>query len=554
MSIEDSIRRHAIENRLRYGKASEKAIIGKVLAEFPEERADIQNLIERIRAVVKEVNDLGEEDLKLYEKRRKGRKRKLELKLPRRVRNVVMRFAPNPNGPATLGSARGIVVNYELARKYNGRFILRFDDTDPKTKKPMPRAYEWYLEDCKWLGAKPDEVYYASDRIPIYYRYAEKLIKLGKAYVCFCSRERFKSLKDKKIECQDRNRSIEKNLELWNNMLSNKYEEGECVLRIKTDMKHKDPALRDWVAFRIIKEEHPRVKDRFIVWPTLDFESAIEDHILGITHIIRGKDLMDSEKRQRFIYEYLGWEYPVTLHWGRIKIKEFGKFSTSKLKKDIENGKYFGWDDPRIPTLLALRRRGISAEAIRNLIISLGINENDISISMENLFAENRKVLDPIANRYFFVPNPRKIIVKNAKSLSIRIPLHPSFRERGYREFHIRDNGRDEIELFIPGDDANELKEGDEIRLMNLFNIRIEEIDKEIIAKKLEEKNLKAKKVQWVQDYIEGKVVMPTKIIRGYLEPLCNSLRVGDIVQFERFGFSKLDERDNVLVFYFAHR
>lgn len=555
-SLREAIREHAIRNRLQYGEASEKAVIGKVLAEFPDERKNIKKLMADIKSVVGEVNNLPDTELKTEKIKRERQKEIKELELPENPKSVVMRFAPNPNGPATLGSARGIIINSELVKRYGGKFIIRFDDTDPKTKRPMQEAYGWYLEDCKWLSARPDEVYYASERIPLYYGYAKELIKLGKAYVCFCSQSEFKSLKDKGAECPHRNQSTDRNMKLWNEMLSGTYKDGECVLRIKTDIEHKDPAIRDWVAFRIVREEHPRVRRKFIVWPMLDFESAIEDHELGITHIIRGKDLIDSEHRQKFIYRYFGWEYPKTLHWGRISVEEFGKFSTSKLRKAIENGHYSGWDDPRIPTLMALKRRGITPEAIRNVMINLSINENDISISLENLFAENRKILDPITDRYFFVQNPVKLIVNGAPEVNVKIPLHPSFRNRGHREFHVEKNEESRVELFISRDDVNRLDKGKEIRLMNLFNVRLKRIGRKIIAEYQRKKNLNVKKIQWVQKYVQGQVIMPEGVVRGYCEESCKNLKIGDVVQFERFGFSRLDRKEDnrKLIFYFAHR
>ncbi len=500
-----------------------------------------------------------------------------EFKLSGNPKNVVMRFAPNPNGPPTIGSARGIVINSEFSRKYNGKFILRFDDTDPKTKRPMLEAYEWYIEDCKWLGAKPDEVYIASERISNYYPYAEELIKLGKAYVCFCKREDFKALKDSKKACPHREIPAEKNLEFWKNMLKGSYSDGECVLRIKTDIRHEDPAIRDWVAFRILREEHPRVGRKFIVWPMLDFESAIEDHLLNVTHIIRGKDLADSEKRQRFVYEYLGWNYPVTMHWGRVRVEEcgrdkvsdtclspkgsatFGKFSTSRIRAAIESGEYTGWDDPRLPTVRALERRGIKPDAIRNLMLNLGISENDISLSLENLFAENRKIIDKETNRYFFVDNPAGLIVHDfpTDEINVKLPLHPNFRERGFREFHLKKDESGNIKFFISGQDFNELKMNQNVRLMNLFNVEILGISpekKSITAKYLEEKRLDVKKIQWVYEYTNADVLMPDGLISGFCELNCRNIGIGDVVQFERFGFVRLEEKNGKLKFCFGHR
>jgi len=551
MNLQEIIKKHSINNRIQYGKASAKAVIGKVLAEFPQAKKDMKNTITVVEDIVGEVNEMPSDRLGSFEIERVKVERK-SLSLPGNPSRVRMRFAPNPNGPATLGSARGIVVNSELSRKYNGIFIIRFDDTDPKTKKPLPEAYDWYLEDCEWLNSKPDEVYYASDRIERYYEFAERLIKLKNAYVCFCSQKEFKNLKDRKKECPHRETPPAENLKLWKEMLKGEYKDGEGVLRIKTDIKHKDPALREWVAFRILREKHPRT-GRYIVWPMLDFESAIEDHLLSITHIVRGKDLMDSERRQRFIYKYLGWEYPVVLHWGRVKVEEFGRLSTSEIRRGIEEGRYTGWDDPLLPTLRALKRRGVSPEAVKNLVIGLGINENDISISLENLFAENRKIIDPKANRYFFVPEPVKLAVNGAPTTKVKMPLHPSFRERGYRKLTLKpENGT--MILSIPGEDAKKLKAGDEVRLMNLFNVRIQKIGNEILADHLPEKNLRVHKIQWLENSIPSEILLPGGILPGICEPACKNIKLNEGVQFERIGFCRLEHKNEKLIFCFGHR
>jgi len=565
------IRGYAILNKLKYEKAHEKVVLGKILAERKELRKGVKEILEEVRKIVREVNTLSKEEIEIlkkkisieeeYDKKRSREKiyeYRYEINLPeekkQKPKKIRTRMAPNPNGAMTLGSARGIIVNHYLAKKYNGKFILRFDDTDPKTKAPMLEAYQWYLEDCKFLKSEPDEVYYASDRIHLYYPYAEKLIKLGKAYVCFCKAKEFKKLKDKKRECPHRNTPIKENLENWKKMLNGVYKEGEAVLRIKTDMANKDPALRDWVGFRIIETEHPRVKNRYRVWPLLDFESAIEDHLLKVTHIVRGKDLADSERRQKFIYEYFGWKYPKVIHWGRVKIREFGKLSTSGIRKGIEKGEYEGWDDPRLPTIRALKRRGITPEAIRNLILSLGITETDISLSLENLFAENRKIIDKKVNRYFFVPNPVEIVIENLGYVKLKVPLHPNFPERGYREIEV--NPKEKI--FISKEDAKNFKNGEEIRLMNLCNVKITEKiwkkEKKIIATRLKEKNLKVKKIQWVQSYMLGKILTPEGEIKGFCEDNCKNIKIGETIQFERVGFVVLEEKhEEILKFCFGH-
>ena len=556
------IRKNAIQNRLRHGKADSKAILGKVISEMPEAKNNIKPLIKEIRYVVESVNETPLEILKKHTTEAKKEKKIKKRGLPELSfvgNDVVMRFAPNPNGPATLGSARGIVINSNLAERYNGKFILRFDDTDPKTKKPLAEAYGWYLDDCEWLGAYPDEIIYASEKLSQYYEYGEQLIRKGNAYLCFCERGEFKKYKDNKKECPHRDKSVKENLEHWYKMLNGDYREGECALRIKTDMKHKDPAIRDWVAFRIVKGDHPRVGSRFIIWPTLDFESAIEDHISGVTHIIRGKDLIDSERRQKYIYEYFNWDYPPTMHWGRIKVEEFGKFSTSQLKKAIENGEYSDWSDPRLPTIIALRKRGISGKAIRNVILDLGVGANDISLSLKNIYSENRKILDPIVDRYFFVADPVKLKVEGAPEMDVKIPLHPSSPKRGVREFHLKKDDNGEMNLFISQQDVNELKKGDEIRLKEAFNLEIKEINEDgVKAAYLKEKTLDVPIIHWLKDYIDALVIKPEEMIPGFCEPSCVNITIDSVVQFERFGFVKLDSRETTSgemkhIFYFTH-
>ncbi|OYT52947.1 MAG: glutamate--tRNA ligase [Candidatus Altiarchaeales archaeon ex4484_2] len=556
------IRKHAVQNRLRHGKADSNAILGKVISEVPEAKDNIKPLIKEIKYVVERVNETPLKILKQYAPEARKEKKSKPKGLPELSGvgdDVVMRFAPNPNGPATLGSARGIIVNSSLAERYNGKFILRFDDTDPKTKKPMVEAYGWYLDDCEWLGAYPDEVIYASERLNSYYEYGERLIGKGKAYMCFCERGEFKRYKDNKKECPHRDKSVKENLKQWYRMLEGDYREGECVLRIKTDMKHKDPAIRDWVAFRIVKEEHPRVGSRFIIWPTLDFESAIEDHVSGVTHIIRGKDLIDSERRQKYIYEYFSWNYPPTIHWGRIKVEEFGKFSTSRLRKAIEEGEYCNWSDPRLPTIIALRKRGISGKAIKKVILDLGVGENDISLSLKSIYAENRKILDPIVDRYFFVADPVELKVEGAPEMDVEIPLHPGFPERGVRESHLEKDDEGGMTLFISKEDVNELEEGDEVRLKAAFNLEIKKINRKgVKASYLKEKNLDVPIIHWLQEYIEALVIKPEEMVTGFCEPSCVNIRIDAVVQFERFGFVKLDFRETASgemkhVFYFTH-
>ncbi|MHC1575660.1 MAG: glutamate--tRNA ligase [Candidatus Methanogasteraceae archaeon] len=564
------IERYALQNAVKYKKTPQAgAVLGKVLGENRELRKDAKG----VAALVGEVLSGLEGDPESWERRLEEIAPELIEEIHERKQpsiglpdldvedgcHVVLRFAPNPNGPATIGSVRGIVVNSEYAKRHNGEFILRFDDTDPRTKAPLVEAYAWYLDDCAYLDAVPDRVVYASDYLNEYYEYAKKLILRGKAYVCLCERDEFKRYKDAKEPCPHRNTDVDSNLECWERMLGGGYGEGEAVLRIKTDIAHKDPALRDWAAFRIVETPHsrPEIADRFRVWPLLDFESAVQDHVLKVTHIIRGKDLMDSERRQRYVYDYLGWEYPLTMHWGRMKLHEFGRFSTSAISDAIRCGDYTGWDDPRVPTLRALRKRGITADAIRKFMIDLGISETDISLSLDNLYAINRKIVDSTANRYFFVWDPVVIAIRDAVAM-IATPLcHPDRSD--VREIHVGGT------VAVCSADLKGVGAGDRLRLKNMYDIEIVETNP-LVAKHIGgdhgEWCATAEKprypiIHWVAgEHVDVVVHAPDQTYEGIGETGILS-EEGNIVQFERLGFVRIDSVDfdeNRAVAYFAHR
>jgi glutamyl-tRNA synthetase len=252
----------------------------------------------------------------------------------------------------------------------------------------MKEAYDWIIEDLRWLGVVSDEIIFASDRLQIYYEYAEKLIRLGKAYVCKCLQDVVGKNREKGVECPCRKQVIEANLMDWRRMLHAEFKEGAAVLRVKTDMKHKNPALRDWVAFKIVDEaNHPRSNAK--VWPLLNFASAVDDHLLNVTHIIRGVDLAFTELQQRYVYEYFGWKYPETIVTGRLNL-EGTTLSKSDILKGMKEGKYKGWNDPKLGTLMGMRARGILPDAIKKLIFDLGVRKNSVTLIWDNINAANK--------------------------------------------------------------------------------------------------------------------------------------------------------------------
>lgn len=561
--IREIIEKYALQNAVKYRAAPQVgAVMGKLMGEHPELRGRAKEVSPLVSSVLSEVARTGPRE---WEERlaeiapellaELGVKKEPEKGLPRlegAEGGVVMRFAPNPNGPPTIGSARGIIINSEYVKRYGGRFLLRFDDTDPVNKRPMPEAYGWYLEDCQWLGAVPDEVIVASDRLPLYYEIAEELIWRGGAYVCRCDQAAFKALKDAAAACPHRGQSPQENNALWREMIEGSLGPGEAVLRVKTDIVHKDPALRDWAAFRIVTTPHPRAGDKYRVWPLLDFESAVEDHLLGVTHILRGKDLMDSERRQRYLYDHMGWEYPTTIHWGRIKIHQFGSFSTSALRRALEAGEYSGWDDARMPTVRALRRRGIRPEALRKFMVELGVGETDISISMDSVYAENRKIVDPMAKRRFFVKDPHPLEIDGDVPEVAKAPFHPTL-DLGLREIPAGPR------VLVSADDLSDLKVGGSLRLKDLCNIEVVATDplraRAIGTDPHQAKEMRLRIIHWAPPAgVPVRVMRPDGVDAGIGEAGIREDE-GKVVQFERYGFVRIDSvSGDEVVAYFAHR
>ncbi|MEA3166395.1 MAG: glutamyl-tRNA synthetase, partial [Thermoplasmata archaeon] len=448
-----------------------------------------------------------------------------------------------------------------------------FDDTDPQVKPPLMddargwNGYEMIRQDYEWLvGRKPDRVLRASDRIGIYQDAARDLIRVGGAYVCNCDAETFKALKDAKTPCPHRDQTKEHNLAGFDAMCDGTTAKGAAVLRIKTDITHPHPGLRDWTAFRVVAKDaiHPRERKgeipRHHAWPLLDFQSAIEDHLQGVTHVIRGKDLMDSTRKQTFLYKHMGWTYPETLYWGRVSVHEFGKFSTSMMRRAIEAGKFTGWDDPRLPCLAALRRRGYSPHAIRAFWVGMNLTEKDTAVSLANLDAEDAKANDPVAPRYFFVPDPTELLLDGAPDKAAHPAIHPSHPERGTRtleaghavvvaksdaaapRFRLKDLGNVKVSGHSAVWDGDAMERGFPIVQWlpaghaKPFTVLKPDFlpDEEPVAvgddEPAEEPTKDAKEIE----------VPPLLRIEGLVEPAALK-ELGKVVQFERFGFVRIE-------------
>ena len=577
--LRELIRKIALLNAVQHdGKAQAGPIVGKILGENVELRTHAKELTSFINEVLAEVNSLSMDEQKriVAEKwpatQKKEKVEEEEKRLPplpnaHKYRQIITRFSPNPDCVLHLGSARAILLSHEYARIYEGKFILRFEDTDPKVKRPGLEFYPKIRDDLVWLGCKIDEEYIQSDRIPIYYEYAQRLICDGNAYVCTCTPDEFKKKTLLSEPCPCRNLSPEEHLERWNHMLDGTYTEGQAVVRVKTDLGYPNPAVRDWPALRIIdavRYPHPRVGTKYRVWPLYNLAAGLDDHLLGITHIIRGKEHLTNGIRQEFMYKHLGWEYPQAIHYGRLKIT--GAFlSKSKIVAGVRCGEFAGWDDPRLATFAALRKRGITPEAIKKMIVDVGPKPADVTLSWENLYSYNRKILDPKSERYFFVADPVKLTVRNVPhSFTVRLPLHPEKPEGGFRQYAVTPTGEKKTATFwMTKKDATNTEPGKIVRLMELFNVRIEATTDGVpeavfMSESYEDvRKTRAQLIQWIPEGEEipcSVILQDASIVEGFAESACKKLKPDAIIQFERFGFVRADTVAKKIIVYYAHK
>ena len=548
-----TVRKYALQNAVEYNG---KGQVGSVLGRLLSERADLRSRAKELKSLVMNEVDAANE---LADKEgveaartalsatnpealsRQKQQKRIGLKpLPNAIKGaVILRFAPNPNGPLTLGHARGVAINSQYAEMYDGKIVLRYDDTDTKVKPPLPKAYSWIEKEFEWLSGKSaDIIIRASDRMPVYLDYANQMISSGFGYVCRCSAAEFKKLRDSKTPCTCRIRLIEENLKDWDSMKNGGIEEGGAVVRVKTDLQLPNPALRDWPALRIQHTSHPMVGEQYKVWPLLDFQSAIEDYEQGVTHIILGKDLMDSTRKQTLLYEHFGWNYPETLYWGRVKVHEFGSFSTSGMRSKIEDGKYSGWDDARLPTISALRRKGFDPAALRDFWIELGLTQKDISISMQTIESFNSSIIDKKCERRAFIRGAKTLHL-DSSSFSVEpikkvsVARHPDGSEIGNREWDMDDGS-----ILI---EENDLK-NNKIRLKDFADIQISE-NKAIVESW--EKTDKRQIVHWLPSSMAISATLTRNkgdslvIEEGLIENF--ELNEGAVIQLERVGFARIE-------------
>ena len=507
-------------------------------------------------------------------------------------KTVCTRFPPEPNGYLHIGHAKSILLNYGLAKEYNGKFNLRFDDTNPTKEKS--EFVESIIADVKWLGADfEDRLFFASNYFDQMYEAAIKLIKKGKAFVCDLSADEIReyrgTLTEPGKESPYRNRSIEENLELFENMKNGMYEDGTKVLRAKIDMASPNMNMRDPVIYRVARIHHHNTGDKWCIYPMYDFAHPIEDAIEGVTHSICTLEFEDHRPLYDWVVREL--EYPMP-----PKQIEFAKMYLTNvvtgkryIKRLVEDGIVDGWDDPRLVSIAALRRRGFTPESIQKFVELCGVSKSNSSVDyamLEYCIREDLKLKRP---RMMAVLDPVKLIIDNypedqMEELDVEMNLENP--ELGMKKVPF---GR---ELYIDREDFMEnppkkyfrLFPGNEVRLMGAYFVKCVDFKKDADGNVTEihctydpetksGSGFEGRKVKGTIHFVDAQTAVPIKIrqfdylmtegedgkmvanedtmreITCYAEPKVLEAQSGERFQFFRHGYfvadSKLYSEDN---------
>ena len=328
---------------------------------------------------------------------------------------VHTRFPPEPNGYLHIGHAKAICLNLSIGDEFGGKCNLRFDDTNPTAEEEeFVRSIK---EDVKWLGYNwEDSLCFASDYFQQMYDYAVELIKKGHAYVCDLTSDEIKNTRGTLTEPgQDspfRNRSIEESIDLFDRMKAGEFSDGSRTLRVKIDMGHPNMNMRDPVVYRILHADHHRTKDQWCIYPMYDWAHGLEDSIEGITHSLCSLEFEDHRPIYDWYLDTLETYHPQQIEFARLNLS-YTIMSKRKLKKLVDNKHVSGWDDPRMPTLSGLRRRGFTPDAIRNFMEEIGVAKRDNVMEMTKLESTLREDLNKRCERRMGILNPLKIVITN---------------------------------------------------------------------------------------------------------------------------------------------
>ncbi len=565
--IRTEIRKFALQNAFEHeGKTQDKIVLSKILGTKPEFRTKVKEIIWDISEIDSSVNQISLEEQKkeieenfpdILKPKEKVEEREGLPPLEGAIQGkVVTRFPPEPNGYPHIGHAKAAIINSEYAKMYGGKCILRMDDTNPEAERMEYHAA--IKVGLDWLGVEFDVIKNTSDDMELFYEKGIELINSGMAYVCTCKRDVISKNRKERKACKCSFGDIKQNNSGWEKMFE-KFKPGEAIVRFRGDMKSDNAVMRDPVLFRIIHEKHYTLGEKYRVWPSYDFAVAIEDSNDGITHAFRSKEFELRKDLINAILDALGMRKPYQDFFSRLEFKGM-PISKRVLKPLIEEGKVSWYDDPRLPTLEALRRRGIKAEAIKKFILSLGVTKANTLAPFDALESFNRKFVDADSIRLFMVKKPKKLKITKLPFSSVEIPNHP-VKDMGKRKIEIDEN------ILISDDDAQNLTEGSQIRLLGLGNVSITKVNGELEGDFVENgETSNIQKIQWVpkKNSHEIKLLIPKHLfiedefnensleeLEVYTEPHYLKLKEGEEIQFVRFGYCRKDSQNQAI---FTHK
>ena len=566
MDLEDTrktARKYALKNAIDYGKAKESVVVNKILSIDPGLKSEIKALYKVAGEVCAEVNSLSREELESEYLQYSEEFKSLDLERAEKssrpnfnieeaeLTKMVTRFAPEPSGYMHLGHAKPVILGNELKKLYKGKIYLYFDDTNPEKEKQ--EYVDSFKKDLSWLGITFDKEYYASDNIERMYGYSFNLIDSGNAYICECSAEEIKKNRFDGKACSHRERRADENRALFQKMINGGYGEGKVLLRLKGEMKANNTSMRDPSLVRVKKSSHYRQGQKYSAWPNYDLNTPIMDSINGVTDIIRSKEYELRDELYYKILDLLSLRKPRIHEIGRFKIAN-NLTSKRKINALIKDGDVSGYDDLRLVTMMALKRRGILPAAITSLMLKFGISKTESITKLDSLLAENRKFIEPNAKRLFMVRDPVKLSVDglNGKE-EVSLKLHPH-SDLGSRKYVLSND------FLISGADASALKVRSRVRLKDAITIEVKEkSDNRILASIVT--GDAAQKIHWVNsgncikckiliigDLLNGEDFDPEsmRVYEGYAESYVSNLEEGESIQFEREGFFNLENKKDL--------
>lgn len=556
--VKKEIRKFALQNAVEHeGKTNEKIVLGKIIGSRADLRKNVKEVAKECSIIVANVNSISLDDQKkeiksnfpeLLTLAKKNIEERQGLPpLDDAIQGkVVTRFPPEPNGYPHIGHAKAAIINEEYAKMYGGKTILRMDDTNPENERL--EFYAAIKVGLEWLGIKFHKIKNTSDDLEIIYQKGKEIISSNKAYVCTCKRELIGKNRSEMKSCKCSQLDKSKNEERWEKLFD-EYSQGEAIVRFRGNMKSQNTVMRDPFLFRILDDHHPLLEKKYRVWPSYDFAVAIEDSLDGVTHAFRSKEYELRNELYYAILDALNMRKPKILEFSRLEFKGM-PVSKRVIKPLIENGKISWYDDPRLPTLEALKKRGITPEAIRKFIISLSFTKADTLAPFDALESFNRKEIDSKSIRLFQVKNPKKLFIKNLPASKIEIPNHPTV-DMGKRILEVDGN------IFLSGDDTKNIAIGSQLRLMGLGNVKINRIGNDFEGEFIgDDVNVNYPKIQWVSQKNSHnlKILIPKQLfidekfnensleeLEVVTEPHYLELKDGSEIQFVRFGYCRKD-------------